>query len=241
MSASSVLNALDEVGSLTLQHIEKMDRFNGWMSEVILPYVQGSVLEVGCGIGNISQYLLAAGHPVVGVDLSPAYVRYACDRLRGKGDFQGFVVDITGDIPASIAAQQFDTVVMLNVLEHIEDENLSLRTILRLCRPGGRLVCLVPAYPWLYGSLDAHLGHHRRYSQRMLKHAVLRAGFQPEQCFHFNAAGIPGWWVNGRVVRAKSLPENQLALYDRLVPLFRAVDHMIAGLFGQSLIIVARS
>jgi SAM-dependent methyltransferase len=240
MSAHPVLNAPDEVDRQTLQRIEKMDRFNQWMSDVILPYINGTVLEVGCGIGNVSQYLLAAGHPVVGVDLCPDYVGYACDRLHGTGDFQGYVADITGDIPAPIAGRRFDTVVMLNVLEHIADEKLALRSLVQLCQPGGRLVCLVPAYEWLYGSLDVHLGHYRRYDRRMLKHAVIRAGFQPEHCFHFNAAGIPGWWVNSRVRRSKVLPANQLSLYNRLVPLFRGVDVLTGGRVGQSVIIVAR-
>jgi SAM-dependent methyltransferase len=239
MSSPAVVNKADEVGSQTLQRIERMDRFNQWMSEVIAPYVTGEVLEIGCGIGNISRFLLAAGHPVVGLDLSSDYIQYATERLGQRG-FEGYVADITGVLPPSVSGRQFDTVVMLNVLEHIENEELALRRIAGLCRPGGRLVCLVPAHPWLFGTLDVHLGHCRRYHRRMLTESVGRAGFQTERSFFFNAAGMLGWWLNGRVLRARELDGGQLDLYDRLVPLFRAWESVLGGRVGQSLITVAR-
>jgi SAM-dependent methyltransferase len=239
MSTSAIVNTADEVGSQTLQHIERMDRFNQWMSAVIAPYVTGEVLEIGCGIGNISRFLLAAGHPVIGLDLSSDYIRYATERL-GEHSFEGYTADITGELPPSLAARRFDTVVMLNVLEHIENEHQALCRIAGQLRLGGRLVCLVPAHQWLYGTLDLHLGHCRRYDRRMLTEAVVRAGFRPERCFYFNAAGMLGWWLNGRVLHARELNGAQLELYDRLVPLFRAWESVLGGRMGQSLIIVAR-
>jgi SAM-dependent methyltransferase len=232
---------VDEIGSQTLHRIETMGRFNRWMSSVILPYVAGDVLEIGCGIGNISQFLVVNSRTVVGLDLSPEYIQYVNERLRNWTNFRGYVADITGELPSDIAGRRFDTIVMLNVLEHIQDEHLALRKIALLCRPEGRFVCLVPAHRWLYGSLDAYLGHYRRYDKEMLRAAVARVGFQPERCFHFNAAGIPGWWLNGRVFRAKVLPANQLALYDRLVWVFRILDMAMRRRVGQSLIMVARN
>jgi hypothetical protein len=103
--------------------------------------------------------------------------------------------------------------------------------------PGGRIVILVPAMEALYGELDRELGHHRRYTRRSLAAAFGTAGFEIEDLFWFNRAGVPGWWFNGRVRKVKRIPLDQLRAFDGMVPLLR-LERFLPLPFGQSLVAV---
>ena len=122
---------------------------------------------------------------------------------------------------------QFDTVVCLNVVEHVEDDLLALRNIRSALQPGGRAIVLVPQDQSVYGTLDEVLGHFRRYSQAGLKARMEEAGFEVEQIFEFNRVTRPGWWWNGRVLRRRSFGRWQLRIFDALVPLWRRIDRAI--------------
>jgi hypothetical protein len=108
-----------------------------------------------------------------------------------------------------------------------------------MLEPGGRLVLLVPALRSLFGSLDRALDHFRRYDRGELLAKLDRAGFSVERQFFFNLLGVPGWYLNSRVLKRTSFPPVQLTLYDRLVPLFRLESRFRLPI-GMSLIAVAR-
>jgi SAM-dependent methyltransferase len=133
--------------------------------------------------------------------------------------------------------ERLDTVICLNVLEHVRDDMLSLASVHRLLQPGGRLVLLVPAMPSLYGTLDRALGHFRRYTAAELRHVFAAAGFRLRHLEYFNLAGVPGWWLTGRVLKRTLIPTGSLRLYDALVPLFR-LERFLPWRLGQSLIAI---
>jgi SAM-dependent methyltransferase len=140
-------------------------------------------------------------------------------------------------VDGDLAGRGFDTIVCLNVLEHVEDDLGSLRAMRTLLAPRGRLVLLVPALRTLYGTLDQALGHYRRYGPRELREKFAAAGFLMRHLEYFNLAGIPGWWLTGRVLRRRLLPAASLRWYDRLVPLFR-LEGLLPWRIGQSLIAI---
>jgi len=141
--------------------------------------------------------------------------------------------------PPPAGAERIDTVLCLNVLEHVERDDVALRGLHDLLEPGGRLVLLVPALPALYGSLDRALDHHRRYSRNELLQKLRAAGFEVETNRFFNLLGVLGWTMNSRILKRTTFPPLQLALYDRLVPLFRLESRFRLPI-GMSLIAVAR-
>ncbi len=96
---------------------------------------------------------------------------------------------------------------------------------------------LVPAFQGLYGSLDRALGHYRRYTRRLLRAQYAKVGLAMRRLEYFNLAGIPGWWITGRLLRRDLIPAGSLALYDRLVPLFRC-ERFLPLRVGQSLIAI---
>ncbi len=136
-----------------------------------------------------------------------------------------------------LAAERLDTVICLNVLEHVPADVASLAAMRVLLPAGGRLVLLVPSLPSLYGTLDEALGHVRRYTPAELRRKFLDAGFRLLHLEYFNLAGVPGWWLMGRVLKRRLIPAGSLSLYDALVPLFR-LERFLPWRVGQSLIAI---
>ena len=225
----------DPVGALTLERLAQAPRFNAWMFERLRPWLGDAVLEIGAGIGNLSAFLLDRTRVTL-TDTSPEYLEALRRRFAGSPQVRVARLFLP-EVDAAAFGDRYDSVICLNVLEHVEDDARSLEAILRLLRPGGRLVLLVPALPWIYGTLDRALGHYRRYSRRDLAHRMERAGFAVVHSEYFNLAGIPGWWFTGRVLRRELIPQGSLRLFDALVPLFR-LERFLPWHLGQSLIAI---
>jgi SAM-dependent methyltransferase len=135
--------------------------------------------------------------------------------------------------------KEFDTIVCLNVVEHIEDDVAALQNFAGVLEDGGRAVILVPCGPGLYGSLDEVLGHFRRYTERGLIEAARTAEFRVDRVLKFNKPGVPAWWLNGRVLRKRTFGLGQIRMLNALTPIFRMVD-MILPLPPLSLIAILR-
>ena len=225
----------DAVGAATLERIGSAQAFNRWMFDRLSRWMGSRVLEIGSGIGNMSRFFVDRERVVL-TDTDSAY-RTLLQEQFGDRDNVAVVELCLPHVPDELAGERFDTIVCLNVLEHIDDDDASLRSMHDLLTPGGRLVLLVPAFPGLYGSLDRALGHHRRYTRKRLRTQYANTGFAMRRLEYFNLAGIPGWWVTGRLLRRKLIPTGSLALYDKLVPLFR-LERFLPFRVGQSLIAI---
>ena len=226
---------LDQVGAATLERMAAAPRYNRWMFDRLRPWVGCRVLEIGAGIGNMSAFLVDRERVVL-TDTE----RYYLGRLRERFADQPHVSVAELRLPAvspGLVAEGLDTVVCLNVLEHIEDDRGSLEAMHRLLVPGGRLVLLVPSLRALYGTLDEALGHFRRYVPDELSEKLQAAGFRLRHLEYFNLAGVPGWWVAGRVLRRRLIPTGALRWYEALVPLFR-LERLLPWRIGQSLIAI---
>lgn len=212
-------------------------RFNGWTYDVIKPYLGGRILEIGCGMGNITEFLLGSGR-VTAVDINAVALRELRRRLGDR--VNAARLDIVQ--PGIGLRGTFDSIVLLNVLEHMRDERRFLAPIRRLLAPSGRFICLVPAHPFLYCKLDADVGHIRRYTGAMLRRALERSGFSVERVFHFSTFATFGYIVNKVLLKTgvdDSATLDQIAAYDRLVPYVRPLDRLGLPL-GLSVIAVAR-
>ncbi|HYT62749.1 MAG TPA: methyltransferase, partial [Gemmatimonadales bacterium] len=196
------------------------------------------VLEIGSGIGNLSAFLVDRERLVL-TDTREEYLARLRTRFANHSNISVVHLYLPHDDRA-VAGQRFDTIICLNVLEHVEDDITSLAAVRKLLEPKGRLVLLVPALPALYGSIDRALGHHRRYTRADLIAKLERAGFRLVHIEYFNLAGIPGWWWAGRVLQRQTIPAGSLKLYDTLVPLFR-LERLIPWRVGQSLIAVGEA
>ena len=232
------LYADDPWGGAILHNLERAQRFNRWMADAVRPFVGGRVLEIGAGIGNLTNWLLPRERYVAS-DINPHYLHYLRNGTVAKPYLEVARVDL--EDPASFAqfAGQFDTVVCLNVLEHVRDPLQSLRNVHTALAPGGRLVLYVPQGPRLYSTLDEALAHRVRYDREMLLGELAATGFELERWEQFNRASVPAWWVNGKVLRRRNFSRVQLKGFDWLVPLLRRVDRWLPWP-GLGMIAVAR-
>lgn len=209
-----------------LEALAQAPRFNQWMADTLLPYVRGDILEIGAGIGNLTN-LLATANRYVAVDIDAENLAQLKTRLSHLSNLVVVAGDATNVSHLESFRQQIDTVVCLNVLEHIEADDTALGNMYSCLRSGGRALILVPQGMGAFGTLDEMLNHCRRYSRPELERKMISAGFRVEQVIEFNRITYPGWLLNGRILRRRKLSRAQLRLFDLLVPLWRRIDHYL--------------
>lgn len=228
----------DPTGAETLERLAEAPRFNRWMFDRVRPWVRDRVLEIGSGIGNLSQFLVDRP-TVVLTDTAEPYLGRLRERFGHLPNVEVMRLYLP-TVDGPVTTRCFDTIVCLNVLEHVADDARSLAAMRGLLGQGGRLILLVPALPALYGSLDRALGHVRRYTPRELRTKFAHAGLRMRHLEYFNLAGMPGWWFTGRVLRRDVIPAGSLRWFDRLVPLFR-LERVLPWRLGQSLVAIGEA
>jgi glycosyltransferase involved in cell wall biosynthesis len=227
-------------GAHILDSLSGTKRFNRWMAEtVVMPYIGSRVLELGAGIGNMTQHLSRGRRTYIATDIDEEHLGRLRVRFRGRPNLEIRKVDLTLADDFADLSGKADTVVCLNVVEHVKDDLLALRNIYSALESGGRAIILVPQDQSVYGTLDEVLGHFRRYSTADLRSRMEAVGFEVERVFEFNRVTRPGWWWNGRVLRRRTFGRLQLKVFDALVPVWRSVDRMIPWK-GVSVIAVGR-
>jgi glycosyltransferase involved in cell wall biosynthesis len=219
--------------------MEHANHFNRWMADQILPYVGDEVLEIGAGIGNLTRLLCSRRRRYVVTDLDREYLERVERLVKYRPNVTTAVCDISNPRDFEPFREQMDTVVCLNVLEHVHDDIAGLRNINSSLKPGGRAILLVPQGPGAFGSFDKILGHFRRYTKPEFEMKIAAAGFIIERIFAFNRATYPGWILNSVLLQRRGLSRVQLALFDRSVPLVRRVDRYFPWA-ATSLIAVCR-
>ncbi|MGA8144860.1 MAG: bifunctional glycosyltransferase/class I SAM-dependent methyltransferase [Candidatus Acidiferrales bacterium] len=220
--ASGHIYTEDARGGEILERINRAPRFNKWMADVVRPHVGDRVLEIGAGIGNMSVNLMPRS-TYWATDVNPFYLNYL-ETLRSSRPYMH--VACTDGVKAESfpTGQNFDTVVCLNVIEHIQDDVGALQNIRKALADGGTAIILVPHGPNLYGTLDEVLGHCRRYTEEQLAGVARQAGFHVEQILKFNRPGVPAWWLNGKILKRKTFGIAQIRLLNILTPIFRRID-----------------
>jgi len=205
--------------------------YNEWLVDRARPWLHGRVLDVGAGIGTHTVQLQPFADEVVALEPEHEFAELLRARADGATVVEGGVDDVDG---------AFNAIVCFNVLEHIADDEGTLRRFRELLAPHGTLMLLVPAHPALYGTLDRAFGHERRYGKRELRTKLEAAGLAPVVLRHVNPVATLGWLVQAKVRRRPRMSYRGLDLYDRLVPAFRTLDRVPIP-FGLSLWAVAKT
>ena len=223
----------------TLNQLAELDRYNHWIYEHIANSLGRRVLEVGSGTGNITQFLCAEGREVMATDVVPSYCNGLKRLFGGNPNVRIGKFDLTAKAPEDFVAEPFDSVVCLNVIEHIEDDLFALLQMRDSLVPGGNLALLVPAHRFLYGAFDRAVGHFRRYEKGELGSKLEKTGFAVREMKFFSLAAALPWLINGRLLKRDYLPVGQVNLANSLVPLFK-LERLIGPPCGLSLIAIAQ-
>ncbi len=229
-----------DVGAVTLRRMSKLAPYNAWLHARFEKHLGRRILEVGSGVGNQTRFF-ADRERVVASDIEAHYVRELKTKFAGRGNVRvaSYEFPLAPGPRAELAGEAIDTIVCLNVLEHIEKDEETLRDFASLLPPGGRIALVVPALPSLYGTLDIHLRHFRRYGLDELRGKLEASGFVVDELRFLNRPGVLGWWLNSKVLKRRVLPKGQLAAFKWLLPLLK-LEEKTPPSFGMSLLALAR-
>jgi len=223
---SDGLKGVDE-GLETLQSMRWARRYNLWVIGRIAPFIGDRILEAGAGIGNITTHLLDR-ELIVAADDNASYLERLAANFSNNPNVRTAEIDLERtDRILELKEHRFDTIVCVNVIEHLKSDEKVLRSFFEILQPGGRAIILAPQGMWLYGSIDRALDHHRRYSRVEMRQKMERAGFEIEEIFGINRIAPPFWFLNGRVLRRTSVPGAQVRFFDRMVPLVKIFDRLL--------------
>ena len=221
-----------------LDSLAEARNYYTWVLKQFQPWLTGTVVEVGAGIGTFSDFILSQPRVEKIVAIEPAENTFPTLRSRFAGNSRieirkGYLTDYYRGLSAN-------AVIAVNVLEHVRDDAEFLREAHTAVVPGGALLLFVPAIPAIYGSLDVAFEHHRRYTRRTLRTVIEKAGWKPRRISYMNLPGIAAWFMAGRVLRKKSVAPADAKAYDRLViPWLSRLESIVPAPIGSNLVAIA--
>jgi SAM-dependent methyltransferase len=224
-----------------LETMQEARRYSAHLFNLFRQYLGKRVLEVGSGIGTMSRPLADIADLVVGLEPNVNCVARLQEAMRGHPRFVLHACHLEECDRAELTAHRFDTVVCVNVLEHIEDDAAALRTFKDVLIANGRVLIFVPAVQAAYGPLDAELGHHRRYSKPTLARAFADAGLDLLTLRYTNPIGLLGWMYNAHISKSTAHSPGQVKLFETLVaPWALPLERLIPPPVGLSLVAVGQ-
>jgi SAM-dependent methyltransferase len=213
-----------------------------WQLEQFTPFLGPRLLEVGCGVGSILAQLKPREF-VMGVDVEDEMAAFAGQRFPDRRLYRFASLDISSLSAESrlmLKRQRFDTVLCINVLEHVLNDESAVAAMADVLEPGGTLALLVPAHPALYGQYDAMEGHFRRYTRASLRGLLARSGLDVVRLHRFNMAGAAGWWFQYRLLRQRIHGQGHFKVLQAALPVLKALEARLKPPFGLSLVAVAK-
>jgi SAM-dependent methyltransferase len=223
-----------------LEAVAGAKNYYKWIVERFAPFLGRCVVEVGAGLGTFAEFIIASPGVESLLCVEPAENVFPALAERFNSDKR--IRTVRGNIEQVELSDAADSVVAVNVLEHVEDDEEFLRAAAKIVVPGGHLLLFVPAHQFLYGSLDAAFDHYRRYSKAGLSSVVSRAGWELVRIYNVNIAGILPWLIAGKILRSTTLGHWQMWIFDRLViPVIKRVESVREPFVGQSLLVIARN
>ncbi len=229
-----MVEALEEVRQSRLL----INRLDAWLYEEIKPYLGRRVMEIGCGLGNFTAHLLDRDL-VIASDFEPTSVTAVRKQFASHRHVLPRVYDICSPVDDQLRQLNVDSIFSINVLEHIQDDQLAMNNMADILCDEGRVVLIVPAHQWAYGTMDSSIGHFRRYTKKSVRTKLQRAGFVIDKQYYLNVLGLLGWFVGSRIYKHTVPPRGQLSVFNKLVPLIKSVERCVRPPVGLSVVSIA--
>lgn len=221
----------------TLESLDGATNYASWIYDLAEQYVGPRTLELGAGHGTFTGRLAERSTRLVAVEISEQFAEVLRKRYQ---DDQRVEVH-QGDLGAAAQHGPYDSAVLINVLEHIEDDHAALRQLFDLLEPDGHLILWVPAFQLLYSEFDRKVGHYRRYTMATLGEELERAGYDIETMRYVNSIGAVAWLLMARLLRRTPTVGAPVRIFDRyIVPRLQRFEDRRQLPFGQSIFAVAQ-
>ena len=246
--SATTANTTFEYTGRELEAMAEAANYHRWIIRMFAPYLGRRIVEVGAGLASFSELILEH-HKCESLSLvepsAEMYKHLQAKAAELSGSVSGLTVDtynadFVAVAPVIKKKQAPDSIIYVNVLEHIADDELELKTVQQTLSAGGRLFVFVPALPWLYGAFDERVGHMRRYTKRGLEEKLQQAGFKTLLSSYFDVAGIAPWWIKYCLMRSVTMEPASVRFYDRfVVPAVSRLESVVRPPLGKNLIVVA--
>ena len=219
-------------------------KYHRWILEIFEPYFGSRLVEVGAGSGAITDFLLERRLESLSL-IEPAHDMYRrltshLEALQPSAEVRTFNATFRQVADTIRAEQRPDSIIYINVMEHIADDEAELRAAYETLERGGRLFIFVPALPWLYGSFDRLIRHYRRYTRSEMENKCAAAGFRVVRAHYFDLLGVLPWWVKYCLLKSEAMERGAVEYYDRFfVPVIKGVESVVRPPIGKNLILIA--
>ena len=220
----------------------KLDRYSKWIYHMYEKYIGKEVLDIGGGVGTAISFYIDKAERVVATELFENQVNIMNKRFENYQYFKAIQADIMKDDFS--AYDKFDTIILINVLEHIEDDRKALANIKKLLKYSGTIIICVPAMPGLYCYMDKNVGHYRRYTKGELRVKAKRAELQVIEDKYMNFMGILPYWIKGKLKKdnggsfSTSIDEGESKLYSIATSILEPIERVIKPPIGISEFII---
>jgi len=223
-----------------LEAMSFANNYHLWILEEFRPFFGQHLLEVGAGTGDFSELLLQTQpDSLTVVEPSKNMFPLLEETFKNRPNIERFNA-FFGDVYQSLSTQP-NTIIYVNVLEHISEDKSELTYVYQALPVGGYVCIFVPALQWLYGTADANVGHVRRYYKKPLEAIVESVGFEIVKSNYFDIAGIIPWWILFRLFKSQSIKANQVSVYDKVVvPIMRRIEKTIPIPIGKNILMVGK-
>jgi 2-polyprenyl-3-methyl-5-hydroxy-6-metoxy-1,4-benzoquinol methylase len=211
------------------------ENYADWILDLIEPHLGHHVLEVGAGQGDLTERLRRRGHRVTVTEADQRSAAALEERFASDPDVEVHHADLVPPDTTEI----FDSIVAVNVVEHLPRDDDAIARLAHCVRPGGRLVLVVPAFDSLSSDIDARVGHRRRYRTSELALKLDRSGLRVVEAQYFNVLGALAWWLFAR--QLGWIPAWSGRLLDEVaIPMTRRFESQRSTRFGQALLCVGK-
>jgi 2-polyprenyl-3-methyl-5-hydroxy-6-metoxy-1,4-benzoquinol methylase len=230
---------------LALQSMQTLETYYRWSYDLFKPFIGRRILDAGCGLGNFTAIITKKNAEyILAVDSSPRNIQVLKDRFKDLAIVEIAQVDLETDNDF-FRGKQIDTIVCLDMLEHVYDDIALLKSFFKIMQTGGHLLVKVPTCKWLYGSIDLTSGHYRRYTPEELRVKAESVGWETIKANYMNIAGVIPYWVKSCVLKkgvtfSRTFRPWQLKVVGGMVPILKILDKIIGPPIGQSAVLIAR-
>ena len=230
---------VEPYGRAFLNNMTGTPQYLSWLARALRPHLGDTVLELGAGIGNVTARVMGRRLHYTAAEKDPLYLHALHNRFLRTPNVTVLKLDPENPADFENRNEQFDTVLCINVLEYVDDCAALLESVHHVLKPEGSVVILVPQGKAILGTIDATLGHRRRFDRHDLCGLLERNGFTVAGTHELNKIGSVAWGLYGRLLRRKHISKFTLKLFDKTVWFWRLIDGLLPWR-GLTLIAVAK-